>query len=189
MGTRQEQREQRRWLILKCALDLFVRRGYQETTIGQIAEAASMSTGLMFHYFPSKEDLYLALVSIGEEGTNAPKGQQTDDPIAYFRVFLEELFALTEEEPWIPQMFVLMAHAQREGAPETVRDVALRVDQAEYSAKIIERGQAAGVMRNGDPLALSRTFWAAVQGVMEQWASNLEEKCPDPEWLLGILTK
>ena len=189
MGIRQEQREQRRWLILKCALDLFVRRGYQETTIGQIAKAASMSTGLMFHYFPSKEDLYLALVSIGEEGANAPKDQQANDPIAYFRNFLKELFALTEEEPWIPQMFVLMARAQREGTPETVRDVALRVDQAEYSAKIIERGQEAGVIRSGDPLALSRTFWAAVQGVMEQWASNPEEKHPDPEWLLGILTK
>ena len=73
METRKEQKERRRWQILRAALDLFVRRGYAETTIGQIAEAASMSTGLMFHYFSSKEDLYLALVAIGVEGTKAPQ--------------------------------------------------------------------------------------------------------------------
>ncbi len=187
MGIRQEQREQRRWQILRYALDLFVRQGYQETTISQIAEAASMSTGLMFHYFPSKEDLYLALVSIGVEGANAPKELTADEPLAYFRSLLTGLFSFTENEPWVPQLFILMARAQREGAPPAVRERALSVDQIAYSARIIQHGQEMGIMRQADPNALSRTFWAAVQGAMEQWASHPEMDAPDPEWLLGIL--
>lgn len=189
MGMRQEQREQRRWQILKCALDLFVRRGFQETTVNQIAEAASMSMGLMFHYFSSKEELYLELVTIGAKAASAPKALPTDDPIAYFRSTLKELFALTESEPWVPQMFMLMARARREGTPSAVREAALKVDQAEYSAKVIERGQSMGQIREGDPMALSQTFWASVQGVMEQRAQDPGMKAPDSEWLLGILAK
>ena len=44
------------------ALTLFVERGYYDTKITDIAAAVPMSTGLMFHYFESKEELLLELV-------------------------------------------------------------------------------------------------------------------------------
>lgn len=187
METRKEQKERRRWQILQAALDLFVRRGYAETTIGQIAEAASMSTGLMFHYFPSKEDLYLALVTIGVEGTKAPQTFGDTDPVGYFEGFLKYLFSFTENEPWVPQMFVLMGRARRDGAPEAVHKLAHSVNQVQRSAKIIADGQRAGLFRAGDPLQLSQTFWASVQGVMEQWAADPALAAPDTAWLMGIL--
>lgn len=187
METRKEQKERRRWQILQAALDLFVRRGYAETTIGQIAEAASMSTGLMFHYFPSKEDLYLALVTIGVEGTKAPQASGASDPAEYFEGFLDQLFSFTENEPWVPQMFVLMGRARRDGAPEAVRELALGVDEVQRSAEVIAQGQQAGLFRAGDPLQLSQTFWASVQGVMEQWAADPTMAPPDTAWLMGIL--
>lgn len=69
MPTRQEQKEERRNVILEAALELFVLKGYSGTKISDIAEKAGMSTGLMFHYFESKEQLYIELVKIGLEGT------------------------------------------------------------------------------------------------------------------------
>ena len=187
MGIREEQREQRRWQILRAALDLFVRRGYAETTIGQIAEAASMSTGLMFHYFPSKEDLYLALVAIGAEGTNAPQQAPASGPVEYFEGFVERLFRFAATEPWVAQMFVLMGQARREGAPEAARRLALGVDQVERSAAIVRAGQEQGLFRPGDPRQLSWAFWSSVQGIMEQWASDPALELPEAEWLMGIL--
>ena len=187
METRKEQKERRRWQILRAALDLFVRRGYAETTIGQIAEAASMSTGLMFHYFSSKEDLYLALVAIGVEGTKAPQASGACAAVGYFEGFLGQLFSFTESEPWVPQMFVLMGRARRDGAPEAVRELALSVDQMQRSAEVIAEGQRAGLFRAGDPLQLSQTFWASVQGVMEQWAADPAMTPPNADWLMGIL--
>ncbi len=187
METRKEQKERRRWQILRAALDLFVRRGYAETTIGQIAEAAAMSTGLMFHYFSSKEDLYLALVAIGVEGTKAPQASGACDAVGYFEGFLGQLFSFIESEPWVPQMFVLMGRARRDGAPEAVRELALSVDQMQRSAEVIAEGQRAGLFRAGDPLQLSQTFWASVQGVMEQWAADPAMTPPNADWLMGIL--
>lgn len=70
MRTRKEQKEQRRQEIINAALELFVSKGYAATKITDIAKKTNMSTGLMFHYFESKEQLYEALVQMGLEGTD-----------------------------------------------------------------------------------------------------------------------
>ncbi|MGA7418661.1 MAG: TetR family transcriptional regulator [Acidimicrobiales bacterium] len=41
--------------IAKAALELFVRQGYAETTMDQIAEAADVGRRTIFDYFPAKE--------------------------------------------------------------------------------------------------------------------------------------
>lgn len=192
MSTREEQKEQRRQLILEKALELFVKKGYAETKIGDIAKAAHMSTGLMFHYFDSKEQLYEALVRIGAEGTTLPQKLPYDNPLAFFEGFLNVLFSYAKENPWVFHMFVLMAQARRsEGIPAQIREIAMRVDQVEQSAKIIEAGQKQGYFRGGDPYALSFAFWGSVQGIMEQLAVSpalIETgKLPDADWLIDII--
>lgn len=53
--------EARKAAILDAALDCFARHGYEGATNKVIAEAAGMkSTGIIYHYFPSKEDLFQA---------------------------------------------------------------------------------------------------------------------------------
>ena len=65
--SRQEQKEERRQKILMTALTLFVQKGYADTKIADIAAAVPMSTGLMFHYFESKEVLLTELVKMGRK--------------------------------------------------------------------------------------------------------------------------
>ncbi|MCM1266363.1 MAG: TetR/AcrR family transcriptional regulator [Bacteroidales bacterium] len=192
MATREEQKEQRRQLILEKALELFVKRGYSDTKIGDIAKAAQMSTGLMFHYFDSKEQLYETLVRMGADGTNLPQKLPYKDPLAFFEGFLDTLFTYATENPWVFHMFILMAQARRsEGIPAHIREIALRVNQVEQSAKMIEAGQKQGCIRKGDPYVLSFTFWSSVQGIMEQLASApalLEEgRLPETDWIIDII--
>jgi len=73
--TRKEQKEERKRTILMTALKLFVERGYYDTKITDIAEAVPMSTGLLFHYFESKEELYTELVRMGAQATASFGGQ------------------------------------------------------------------------------------------------------------------
>ena len=40
------------------ALKLFAQRGLAATNISNVAAAAGISTGLMYHYYASKEELY-----------------------------------------------------------------------------------------------------------------------------------
>lgn len=43
--------------ILETALKLFARQGFDGTSTKQIAQAAGVAEGLIFHYFPTKDDL------------------------------------------------------------------------------------------------------------------------------------
>ena len=52
--------EQTRAKILEAALDLFRERGYEETTMRAIAEAAGVAVGNAYYYFKSKEHLIQA---------------------------------------------------------------------------------------------------------------------------------
>jgi AcrR family transcriptional regulator len=56
-GHRERKKLQTREAITRAALELFVERGYDATTLADIAEAAGVSTRTIFAYFPSKEDI------------------------------------------------------------------------------------------------------------------------------------
>ncbi|HRH87202.1 MAG TPA: TetR/AcrR family transcriptional regulator [Rubrivivax sp.] len=55
----------RRREILRAAALLFRRHGYERTSVRQIADALSMTSGSLFYYFNAKEEI---LVAIMEEG-------------------------------------------------------------------------------------------------------------------------
>jgi AcrR family transcriptional regulator len=56
-GLRERKKQKTRETIIEVALELFVERGYEETTIAEIADAAEVSPRTIFAYFPSKEDI------------------------------------------------------------------------------------------------------------------------------------
>ncbi|WP_431916114.1 TetR/AcrR family transcriptional regulator [Micromonospora wenchangensis] len=57
MSLRDRKRARTRQALVDAAVDLFGRRGYEATTIAEIAAAADIGTRTFFSYFPSKEDL------------------------------------------------------------------------------------------------------------------------------------
>jgi AcrR family transcriptional regulator len=57
MGLRELKKAQTRQDIAEAAVDLFRRRGFDDVTIDEIAQAAQVSKKTVFNYFPTKEDL------------------------------------------------------------------------------------------------------------------------------------
>ncbi|MER5755305.1 helix-turn-helix domain-containing protein [Streptomyces sp. NPDC002088] len=59
-GLRERSKARRREAILRAAYELFAERGFEATTIADIAERAEVSARTVTLYFPSKLDLALA---------------------------------------------------------------------------------------------------------------------------------
>jgi AcrR family transcriptional regulator len=60
--------EERRKDLLDAAVSLFRERGFDETTVQDIAEAAGVAAGTLYLYFPSKEHLLSAIHEQFERG-------------------------------------------------------------------------------------------------------------------------
>ena len=52
--------DERRAQLLALGLSIFSERSYDEVSIDDIARAAGVSKGLLYHYFPTKRDFYVA---------------------------------------------------------------------------------------------------------------------------------
>ncbi len=188
MTIRDEQKEKRRQDILYAGLNLFIQKGYSGTTIKDIAGAVGMSVGLLFHYFSSKEELYLTLITLGIEGPMSSV-QPTDlEPLEFFRSTAERILAYIKSEPFVAKMFVLMHQAYfSSDVPSNIKSLLKGLDVYTPTAAIIRAGQNNGTIRAGEPVALSIAYWSAIQGTAETLAMNADMPCPDSEWITDIL--
>src|SRR5712692_9076265 len=59
-GRRARHAAETRERLFRCALGLFAQRGFSDTTVEDITEAADVGKGTFFNYFPSKEHILAA---------------------------------------------------------------------------------------------------------------------------------
>lgn len=61
-ATRQRRKQARPGELLDAALSLFVEKGFAATKVEEVAARAGVSKGTLFLYYPSKEDLFKAVI-------------------------------------------------------------------------------------------------------------------------------
>ena len=72
-GLRERKKERTRQVIIESAWELFLKKGYDATTVEEIAEAAVISRRTFFRYFPNKEAVVF---------------HESPDRLSYFRSLL-----------------------------------------------------------------------------------------------------
>jgi len=91
-GLRERKKARTRAAIQESALRLFREKGYEATTVDEIAEAAEVSPSTFFRYFPTKEDVVMYDEMdpvIFEAFARQPAGLNT---IAALRATMREVF-------------------------------------------------------------------------------------------------
>jgi AcrR family transcriptional regulator len=77
--------------ILFAAMKLFADKGYLSTSVADILREAGANSGSLYHFFPTKQDVLLAVLEMYRDGIYpmllAPAWEGVDDPI-------ERVFAL-----------------------------------------------------------------------------------------------
>lgn len=188
MGKKEEQFEQRKWQFFQIGLNEFVEKGFFGTSTRKIAEKAGISSGLLFHYFQTKEALYEALVEIG---CTVLELEKSDDitPIELFEQKAEECLECMSRNDFSAKMFVFMGQAtvNASNISQKANDMIMEHDITSQSVRFIEEGQRLGQIRSGDATALATTFFSCLQGVAEARAINPLLPLPDKEWIMSIL--
>jgi AcrR family transcriptional regulator len=127
--------------LFRCAVDLFARKGFTETTVEDITNAADLGKGTFFNYFPSKDHLLSAFgeIQVAKLEAAAKAARHSTVPM---RTFLHELaFRMLEEPTRNPALMriVLQANLASEPVRETMRENHQRAHA--YLTQIVEVGQ------------------------------------------------
>lgn len=185
---RAQQREEQRNRILSIALGEFLQHGFHGTSTRSITRKAEVSSGLLFHYFPNKEAVYEELVRIGCRHLAFDADAAIADPLAYLHHSIVGTFDMLRAHPASAQFFIFIDQAQRARGITPTADALLTAHQIiDQTVPVFETGQRAGVIRAGDPLALSLTFWSVLQGIAQELLGRPDLPLPEPEWLLAMV--
>lgn len=95
---RQRRSAELRERLFRAALDLFARKGFVETTVEDITNAADVGKGTFFNYFPSKDHILLAFgeMQLEKLRTSVEDAHKSNEPMP---VFLRTLRSRMTEEP------------------------------------------------------------------------------------------
>lgn len=90
----------RREQLLAAGTELLGHRPYDEVSIEEIAAAAGVSKGLLYHYFPTKKDFVLAALRRGEDELGVLTAPDPDLPPAdQLSAGLDRFLDFVEEHP------------------------------------------------------------------------------------------
>lgn len=163
MNKRQQIRQDNQQRILSAAEEEFGLHGYKGTTIQKIADRATLPKANVVYYFPSKENLYAAVLGRITRDWNDVFNRATadDDPAEVLDHFIRAKVRQSLENPRASRIFAMEII---QGAPhhkDYLRHY-LR-NWVRDRAAVIEQWIADGRMATVDPVQLIFMIWATTQ--------------------------
>ncbi|WP_066399526.1 TetR/AcrR family transcriptional regulator [Neobacillus mesonae] len=184
-------RDERREQIKQAALKMFARRGYTGTKTSMIAKEASISEGLIYRYFNSKEELFITLVQeLMEEARSELEnvGFLPGTPFEQIRTLTINI--LDEDNI---HAFMLMERARKaDDVPEKVTQIFEGVSTnvlIEPIIPIFVKGQQSGEFSPGEPRRILSWYFTIINSLLTQEEMDEEYGLPDVDVLMRILTK
>src|SRR5690606_22142918 len=90
--------DERRAQLLQLGVELFSTRSYDDISIDDVAEAAGISKGLLYHYFQSKRGFYVETIrAASRELRRVSEPDPTLAPAARLRGAIDAHLAYVEE--------------------------------------------------------------------------------------------
>ena len=159
--------DQRRTQILDAAVNLFSTRGYEETTVDEVAEKAGLSKGAIYWYFKSKLDILLAITDHYEREEQKMLIRLADmnqyGPQALYKAH-RDMYKMICARPEATQMFNHLA-ALAGRVPEIQKHLVKYHRQWDkITASLIQKGIDAGYFRPVDTERLAQAISALWNG-------------------------
>lgn len=170
-GRRERRTAETRERLFRAALDLFAKKGFNETTVGDITEAADVGKGTFFNYFPSKDHILLAFgeMQLAKLQSAVEGARDSSEPMPSF---LRSLGVRMTQEP-IRNPGIIRALLQAYLSTTPVRQAMLDLQSRVHAlhTEIVRIGQARGEIRNDLPAEeIAHVFRQTVFGTLLMWS-------------------
>jgi TetR/AcrR family transcriptional regulator len=169
--------------LLDAAEEVFGRKGFHETTLKEVAELAEFSVGSVYSFFDSKDDLFRQIfVRRGEEFLPGMHEILDDggDPVDQLHRLVDFEVGFFRQHPRFGRLYLRYSSATMLSADREI-DLVMQDRYQEamgLQAALFARGQAAGLLRDGDPEVLARLFSGLISAFQ---AVDPEVVSDDPE--------
>ncbi len=174
LKRKEREKLQRRNSILSAARDLFYRKGYQTTTMEEIAEKAELSKGTLYLYFRSKDELYISIIEEGfyeleEKLTQATKRKRNVEQKirAIYYTFIQH--CLDNPEYFRITQYFLSGYARENISPQLQQRINhLSIKLLDYASQAIREGIDSGLFKKElNPFNLSVIGWRLATGLLD----------------------
>jgi len=157
--------------LFRSALELFARKGFAETTVEDITNAADVGKGTFFNYFPSKDHILIAFgeMQLAKLKGAAEEARRTQIPMPQFLRSLGQ--RMTEEPTRHPDIVraLLLAYLSSTPVREVMLDLQNRV--LAVHSEMIALGQQRGEIRDDlPPLEIAQVFRQTIFGTLLIWS-------------------
>jgi TetR/AcrR family fatty acid metabolism transcriptional regulator len=161
--------------ILDAAIRVFARQGFHSTRVSDIADEAGVAYGLVYHYFPSKDEVLnelfsarwsLLLGAIDEIDRSEGSPREKLGGVAAF---------IVDSYRYDPELMKVIIVEVTRAANSFGRTHLPEIRSAyESIAKIVADGQEEGVFRRDvDPIFASMSFYGAIEQLLSGWIFEL----------------
>ncbi len=169
-----EDKDRKKRLLLDGARDLFLKKGFHDTTIEAIAAGAGVSAGTFYLYFRNKMEAYKA---IQEEGLDilSPMIEQVTtwpgmSPLARLSEIARTYFRFYQDYREYFDILAMIS-ATPEELKETDTDISRSINTKTHALlKMVEgairEGVESGVFKEVDTWKITSVFWGLMDGML-----------------------
>jgi TetR/AcrR family transcriptional regulator, repressor of fatR-cypB operon len=167
-SRKEREKRARQQEILKAARELFVTKGFRETTLDEIAHQAEFGKGTLYNYFANKEEIFRAIVeqaiedslSIARESSEAPGGVRER-----LSVFAQNTIRYVRDNGELLHVIYHELHRNPNPDEAWIRSTMMRAKEVWGSiAVLLQNEMDKGAIRKCDPMHYVVLFDGMVRG-------------------------
>ncbi len=162
--------EDRREQIIDAAMRVFAQKGFVRATNKDVARAAGITPGLIYHYFESKEALLMAVI----EGRSPLKiiATTTSDMLAlpppqFFPFVIQQILKVVEAENFVALIKVVLPELLSNENPFFVQVVPIAIQRVfGFLGEYLEAQMLLGTLRRADTVLNTQILFGSIVGVV-----------------------
>ena len=174
---KERERLRRKKEILEAAKKIFSKKGFMNTTIEEVAQQSELSTGTIYLYFSSKEELYVSLIVesydiLIEDLQKAMDQDVAPDELMISMANVYYRFCIEHPDHSRIINFIVNEHLNLKLTPELTNKIGDKTDTIfRIVSDVVKRGIKIGVFKQVDTWDVTSLFWSSLHGIIQVQAS------------------